>query len=86
MTDRLISGLSRPLQPMPDCVRDALEEKGLMEDYRSRPAYQRNDYLSWINRAKSESTKERRLAQMLKELRVGGIYLNMAHPPSRKSP
>jgi uncharacterized protein YdeI (YjbR/CyaY-like superfamily) len=71
------SNLSRPLQPMPDFVRDELDTRGLMEAYRSRPAYQQNDYLSWINRAKRPATKEKRLLQILDELAGGDLYMKM---------
>jgi uncharacterized protein YdeI (YjbR/CyaY-like superfamily) len=70
---------------MPDFVRRALEEQGLMDDYRERPAYQQNDYISWITRARRQATREKRLQQMLDELEKGGVYMNMPHPPSRKS-
>ena len=53
---------------MPDDVRDELVEHGLMETYRERPHYQRNDYLGWISRAKRPETREKRLRQMLEEL------------------
>lgn len=79
------SNLERPRYPMPDFVRQALEERGLMEDYRARPAYQQNDYVGWITRAKRQATVQRRLEQMLDELEMGGVYMNMDHPPSRKS-
>ncbi|MDX1591217.1 MAG: YdeI/OmpD-associated family protein [Balneolaceae bacterium] len=79
------SGLSRPIHPMPDFVQSALEKRGLMDDYNARPAYQQNDYLGWINRAKLEETKQKRLNQMLDELEKGGVYMNMDHPPSRKN-
>lgn len=77
MTGAGTSRLERALQPMPNFVQSALEDQGLMETYRSRPAYQRNDYLSWIKRAKLEETKQKRLAQMLKELKQGGVYMGM---------
>jgi hypothetical protein len=80
-----LSKLKRPRYPMPAFVNKALEEQGLMRAYLERPAYQRNDYLGWINRAKQPSTKERRLQQMLHELEIGGVYMGMEHPPSRKS-
>lgn len=70
---------------MPDFVRVALEKRGLWEAYRQRPAYQRNDYLGWINRAKRQETKEKRLHQMLDELEQGGVYMNMKHAALRKS-
>ncbi len=69
--------LVRPIQPMPDFVRAALEERGLMPLYEKRPAYQRNDYLMWINNAKRVGTKHKRLAQMLDELENGGVYMKM---------
>ncbi len=79
-----ISSLKRPRHPMPEFVRRALDERGLEGAYRARPAYQQNDYLGWIARAKRQETKEKRLRQMLEELEEGGVYMNMEHPPSRK--
>jgi uncharacterized protein YdeI (YjbR/CyaY-like superfamily) len=79
------SGLKRPKHPMPGFVEQALESSGLMDDYRNRPAYQQNDYVGWINRAKQQDTKEKRLRQMLDELKAGGVYMNMSHPSSKKS-
>ena len=69
---------------MPRYVKDALEKNGLMQDYKARPAYQQNDYISWIDGAKKQETKEKRLRQMLDELEVGGIYMKMKHPASAK--
>ena len=79
------SNLQRPRHPMPDFVRQALEERGLMHDYEDRPPYQQNDYIGWITRAKRQKTREKRLQQMLDELEIGGVYMNMPHPPSRRS-
>ncbi len=62
---------------MPDYFRDALNAHGLMDAYRARPSYQQNDYIGWINRAKLEATKQKRLNQMLDELEKGGIYMKM---------
>ena len=67
----------RPRHPMPDFIRDAINERGLMDAYRSRPPYQRNDYIGWINRAKLEATKQKRLNQMLDELEGGKVYMKM---------
>lgn len=69
--------LTRERQPMPDFVHAAIEARGLMSSYEARPAYQRNDYLLWINNAKQEATKQKRLAQMLDELERGGVYMHM---------
>lgn len=79
------SNLKRARQPMPDDIRQALDARGLMADYRARPDYQQNDYLGWIARAKRPETREKRLQQMLDELERGGVYMTMAHPPSRKT-
>lgn len=79
------SNLKRPRHPMPDFVKRALEERGLMEAYKKRPAYQQNDYVGWINQAKRQETKEKRLRQMLDELEMGGVYMNIEHPASRKT-
>ena len=74
----------RPRHPMPDFVREALEEHSMLDAYEARPPYQRNDYLGWIARAKREDTRERRLAQMLDELRRGNVYMKMAWGGGRK--
>ncbi len=78
------SSLKRSLNRMPSFVKQALVERGLMEAYKERPAYQQNDYVGWIDRAKWDETKGKRLLQMLDELKVGGVYMNMQHPSSKK--
>ena len=71
----------RPRHEMPDFIRDALLEHGLDEAYRSRPPYQRNDYIGWIAGAKWEETRQKRLSQMLDELRGDDRYMKMAYRP-----
>ena len=83
--DPVKGNLTRPIQPMPDFVEESLKHHGLSEAYRARPAYQQNDYIGWINRAKRPETKLKRLEQMLEELRRGGVYMGMEHRPSRRS-
>jgi uncharacterized protein YdeI (YjbR/CyaY-like superfamily) len=86
-TEKMLSKgwkLKRKRQPMPAFVKEALREANLFSDYCSRPEYQQNDYLGWINQAKKEETKRKRLRQMLEELKKGGVYMNMAHPASAK--
>ena len=73
--------LKRPKQNMPDKVRDALLNQGLLHAYEARPPYQRNDYLWWINDAKRDETKRKRLDKMLSELRAGHGYMDMAWSP-----
>ena len=68
---------TRPRYPMPDFIRDALDENDLMDAYHSRPPYQQNDYIGWITRAKREATQQKRLNQMLDELKKGNVYMKM---------
>lgn len=77
------SNLSRNIHPMPDFVQAALEENSLLDAYHSRPAYQQNDYIGWINRAKRPETKEKRLNQMLDELKRGDVYMKMDWNPKK---
>jgi uncharacterized protein YdhG (YjbR/CyaY superfamily) len=67
----------RPRQRMSASVRAELVSNGLLDAYAARPPYQRNDYLSWINSAKRDETKQKRLDQMLSELQRGDRYMNM---------
>ena len=73
---------TRPENPMPEFVHRALVDRDLLDAYRARPWYQRNDYLGWISRAKREDTVRRRLDQMLDELEQGDLYMKM---PLRKT-
>lgn len=75
----------RARNPMPDEVRERLTEADAIADYEQRPKYQQNDYLGWIARAKRPETREKRIRQMLDELRSGGVYMNMEHPPSARN-
>jgi len=57
--------LKRAINPMPAEIREALETRVLRAAHEERPAYQRNDYLGWIGRAKRPETEQKRLHQML---------------------
>lgn len=76
--------LRRDVQSMPADVLAELEDGGLLDLYRERPAYQQNDYLGWIGRAKREGARQKRIQQILDELRRGGVYMGMQHRPSTK--
>jgi uncharacterized protein YdeI (YjbR/CyaY-like superfamily) len=67
---------------MPDEIRNALAARSLLTAYQQRPAYQQNDYLAWIARARRPETRQKRLNQMLDELTKGGLYMGMRHTPS----
>jgi uncharacterized protein YdeI (YjbR/CyaY-like superfamily) len=70
---------------MPADVATALTDSGVQSAYDERPAYQRNDYIGWIERAKILDTRSRRIEQMLDELARGGVYMGMQHAPSHKN-
>lgn len=74
--------MKREKHPIPDFVLEALERSKLFDAYRERPAYQQNDYIGWITRAKLPATRQKRLEQMLDELKRGGVYMRMNHNPS----
>jgi hypothetical protein len=84
MDEDKFSRLKRPRYPMPDFIKEGLIKRGLMEAYRDRPAYQQNDYIGWITRAKRQTTITKRLNQMLDELEQGDVYMKMAY--KRKGP
>ncbi len=77
--------LTRTRYEMPDHVRKALTERGLMDAYRARPDYQQNDYIGslCVTRAKREDTKEKRLVQTLDELERGDRYMKMKWRPKQ---
>ncbi|MCJ7511521.1 MAG: YdeI/OmpD-associated family protein [Anaerolineales bacterium] len=75
------SRLKRPRYPMPEAVEQAFHEHGLMRAYRQRPAYQQNDHLGLILRAKRPGTQGKRMAQLIDELRAGDVYMKMPYRP-----
>lgn len=74
----------RPTHKMPGDVAAAIKSGGVRADYDARPAYQRNDYVGWITAAKTDETRDRRIAKMVSELKKGGVYMGMKHGPSAK--
>jgi uncharacterized protein YdeI (YjbR/CyaY-like superfamily) len=77
--------MKRPTHAMPEDVTIALKQSGTRGDYDARPHYQRNDYIGWIDRAKTAETRLKRVSQMINELKQGGVYMGMTHAPSRKT-
>ena len=71
------SRMTREIHEMPEDIRSALETRGVMAAYLDRPPYQQNDYVGWITRARLPATRATRLAQMLDELELGGVYMHM---------
>jgi hypothetical protein len=68
---------------LPGAIKKILLAENLLESYENRPFYQRNDYLHWITDAKREETRNKRIQQMLEELRAGNIYMNMEYTGKR---
>ena len=64
---------------MPDYMREAFDERNLIDAYHARPDYQQNVYLGMlrVTRAKREETSQNRLTQMLDELEGGKLNMNM---------
>lgn len=75
--------LTRKINRLPAALKRRMEEESVLELYRQRPPYQRNDYLGWIARAKQEATKQKRTDQMIAELKKGNVYMNMKWNGSR---
>lgn len=72
-------GLKKAINVMPDFMREALEKAGVYTLYLQRPAYQQNDYIAWIHNAAREDTRQRRLGQMIDELKDGSLYMKMCY-------
>lgn len=70
---------------MPSDVSSALAGGHVRSDYDARPRYQRNDYVGWITRAKTDKTRKGRIDRMVAELKRGGVYMGMQHHPSAKA-
>ena len=71
MKQKDFSKLKRERHKIPTFVKKTLDRERLLEAYQSRPPYQQNDYIGWINSAKKDETKNKRLTQMLEELKKG---------------
>ena len=71
------SRMKREIHEVPDWVTEAIKARGMADKYRARPAYQQNDYVGWITRAKLPATRQRRIQQMVDELGSGGLYMKM---------
>jgi len=72
------STATRKRYRMPAWLKKAIGDAGLVNQYKERPPYQRNDYIMWITAAKREATRQKRTDQMLAELKKGNVYMNMA--------
>ena len=46
-----------------------LKQNNLLDKYKDRPYYQQKGWIEWIESAKTEATKQKRIAMMLSELK-----------------
>jgi uncharacterized protein YdeI (YjbR/CyaY-like superfamily) len=79
MKEDKFAKLKRSRYPIPGYIQKALKENALEKAFEERPAYQQNDYIGWITRAKRQETIDKRLAQMLNELEIGDRYMKMPY-------
>ena len=78
------SKLKRIIQPMPEDVLQRLLQEDIIAVYQQRPAYQQNDYLAWFLQAKKQQTRQKRIDQMVQELRNGHQYMGMKYHERRE--
>ncbi len=71
------TNLKREIYPLPEDIHQLLKETQVLEAYKNRPDFQKNDYIGWIGRAKRKETREKRIEQMITELKGGKKYMNM---------
>lgn len=71
------AAIPRQEKQLPADLKALLIQEGQLENYEARPRYQRTDYITWIERAARTETREKRITQMLEELRGGDAYMGM---------
>jgi hypothetical protein len=69
-------------KPMPGFVKSALAKHKLLDAFRARPEYQRNDYLTWLD-AKLPDQRTARLNQLIDELTKGDVYMGEPWSPPK---
>lgn len=80
-----MNSAKRPRHRMPPDVKKRLDaSEDLRAVYSDRPPYQRNDYLIWIDEAKTPDSGEKRIRQMIDELKRGDVYMKTSWKPGDK--
>lgn len=74
---------NRGRKPIPGFVATALAKHKLVDAFRARPEYQRNDYLVWLDGARLPAQRQQRLAQLIEELGKGDVYMGQPWSPPR---
>jgi len=67
------------IQNIPEFIVRALDQNNLWAQYRQRPVYQQSCYIGWIIKGKRDSTRRKRLHQMMEELKSGIRYMGMKY-------
>ncbi len=62
---------------LPEWLKKILSDEGLLEKYEAQIYTYRKGYLRWIEEAKQEKTKKKRIEIMLRELHEGKGYMGM---------
>lgn len=62
---------------LPPYIKTVLKKEGLLQKYEEQIFTYRKGYLQWIEQAKTEETKQKRINIMLKELHTGKEYMGM---------
>ena len=68
-------------RPVPGYVKTALAKHKLVDAFRARPEYQRNDYVTWLEAVKLNEQRQQRLAQFISELEKGDVYMGEPWSP-----
>lgn len=63
---------------VPQEYEDYLKEHDLLAEYKARAFYQQKGWISWIESAKHEETRQKRAQMMLRELQTGQYMPNKA--------
>lgn len=54
--------------PLPDDLRQALSDAGLLDTFEALPASHQAEYLQWIDEARREETRRRRIGGTVDQL------------------
>jgi hypothetical protein len=62
---------------IPKYIKDMLKKEELLEKYNAQIYTYRKGYVQWIEEAKQEETKQKRITKMIEEVREGNVYMGM---------
>lgn len=80
LTGKRVNFTPEPHRPivLPDDMLIEMRAYGLEEAYEARPYYQQKGYIQWIDQAKHDATRQKRITKMIEELQEGSYM-----PPKR---